>query len=244
VANYEVDNACPPGGIRVRRRSELVNVHLASWDIGSLTGKFIELVKILHRRRISIACIQETRWVGAKAKEIDGFKLWYSGVKRTTNRVGILVKRDLVEQVVEVRRKSDRIMSIKLVVGLEVLNVVSVYAPQVGLGEEIKRLFWEDLDEVVQGILQNEGLLIGGDCNGHISSRGEGYETVHGGLGYSVRNSAAVSILDFAVTYDLSIVNSYFRKREEHLVTYRSGSARTQIDYFLMRVNSRRWCTD
>ena len=41
----------------------------------------------------------------------------------------------------EVRRKSDRIMSIKLVVGTEILNVVSVYAPQVGLDEEIKRLF-------------------------------------------------------------------------------------------------------
>jgi len=78
--------------------------------------------------------------VGAKTKEIDGFKLWYSGVKRTTNRVGILVERDLAEQVVEVRHESDRIMSIKLVVGLEILNVVSLYAPQVGLDEKIKTL--------------------------------------------------------------------------------------------------------
>ena len=54
----------------------------------------IELVKILRRHRISIACIQETKWVGAKAREIDGYKLWYSGVKRTTNGVGILVKSD------------------------------------------------------------------------------------------------------------------------------------------------------
>jgi len=110
VAIYEVDNACPPGGKRVRRRSELVDVRLTSYNIRSLIGKSIELVKILHRRRISIACIQETRWVGAKAKEIDGFKLWYSGVKRTTNGVGILVKRDFVEQVLEVRRKSDNII--------------------------------------------------------------------------------------------------------------------------------------
>ena len=58
-------------------------------------------------------------------------------------------KSDLIEQVMEVRRKSDRIMSIKLVVGAEICNVVSVYASQVGLDEVIKRLFWEDLDEVV-----------------------------------------------------------------------------------------------
>jgi len=61
--------------------------------------------------------------------------------REPNNGVDILVKRDLVEQVVEMRRKSDSILSIKLVVGSEVLNVLSVYAPQVGLGEEIKRLF-------------------------------------------------------------------------------------------------------
>jgi len=59
-----------------------------------------------------------------------------------------------------------------------------------------------------------------------------------------VRNSAGVSILDFAVAYDLSIVNSLFRKREEHLVTFKSGTARMQIDNFLMRANSRRRCRD
>ena len=46
------------------------------------------------------------------------------------------------------------------------------------------------------------------------------------------------------MAYELSIVNSYFRKRDEHLVTFKSGSARMQIDYFLMRASSRRWCRD
>jgi len=100
--------------------------------------------------------------VGAKAKEIDGFKLWYSGFKRATNGVGVFVKRELVEKVVEVRRKTDLILSIKLVVGSEFFNVVSVYAPQSGLDEEIKRLFWEDLNEVIQSIPQTEKLFIGG----------------------------------------------------------------------------------
>ena len=53
-----------------------------------------------------------------------------------------------------------------------------------------------------------------------------------------------MSILDFAVAYELSIVNSYFKKKEEHLVTFKSRDTRTQIDYFLMRVNSRRLCKE
>jgi len=136
-----VVNACPPAGKRVRRRSKLDNLGLASWNIGSLMSKSIKLVKALHRHNISMASIQETKWVGAKAKEIDGFKLWYSGFKRATNRVGVLIKKKLVEQVVEVGHKSDRIMSIKLVVGSEIFNVISVYAPQIGLDKVTKRLF-------------------------------------------------------------------------------------------------------
>jgi len=66
--------------------------------------------------------------VGAKAREIDGYKLWYSESSRARNGVGILIERELVDRVVEVRRKSDRIMAIKLVVGVGILNVICVYA--------------------------------------------------------------------------------------------------------------------
>jgi len=31
----------------------------------------------------------------------------------------------------------------------EVLNVVSIYAPQIGLPDDIKKIFWEDLDMVI-----------------------------------------------------------------------------------------------
>ena len=70
-------------------------LRVGSWNIGSLTGKSIELVKVLKKRRINIACIQETRWVGTKARDVDGFKLWYSGGSRDRNGVGILVDEEL-----------------------------------------------------------------------------------------------------------------------------------------------------
>jgi len=59
----------------------LDNLRLTSWNISSLTGKSIELLKALHRHNIGIACIQETKWVGVKAKEIDGFKLCYHALR-------------------------------------------------------------------------------------------------------------------------------------------------------------------
>ena len=76
-----------------------------------------------------MTCIEETKWVGVKAREIDGYKLWYSGGTKARNGVGILVDKELTDRVVEMRRRSDRIMCIKLVEGEEVLHVICVYAP-------------------------------------------------------------------------------------------------------------------
>ena len=77
MASNVVVSASPPGRKGGRRGGGFQNVRLAFWKIGSLTGKSIELVKSLHRRRINIACVQETKWVGAKAREVEGYKLWY-----------------------------------------------------------------------------------------------------------------------------------------------------------------------
>ena len=50
------------------------------------------------------------------------------------------------------------------------------------------------------------------------------------------------SILDFVAAYELSIINSYLKKKEERLVAFKSSNTRTQIDYFLIRLDIRRVC--
>ncbi|XP_019251188.1 PREDICTED: uncharacterized protein LOC109230114 [Nicotiana attenuata] len=78
---------------------------------------------------------------GKRPRNADGYKLWYSGGSKDKNRVDILVDKELRETVVEVRRVSDRLMAIKLVVGGLTLNVISAYAPPAGLDEEVTRRF-------------------------------------------------------------------------------------------------------
>ena len=42
-------------------------------------------------------------------------------------------------------------------------------------------------------------------------------------------------VLDFAVSFDLAIANTFFRKREEHYITYKSGGNKAQIDFMMYR---------
>jgi len=85
---------------------------------------------------------------------------------------------------------------------------------------------------------------LGGDFNGHIITRADGYVLTHGGYGYGVRNEGGVALLDFAVAYDLVIVNSLFQKKADHLVPFRSGNTKTQIDFFLTRAGIKGLCKD
>ncbi|XP_009628145.1 uncharacterized protein [Nicotiana tomentosiformis] len=102
--------------------------------------------------------------------------------------VGILVDRDLRELVVDVKRVNDILMAVKLEVGGLTLSVVSAYAPQAGLREEVKRQFWEYLDEVVRGIPHSDKIFIGRDFNSHIGETTRGYDDVHGGFDFGVGN--------------------------------------------------------
>uniref|UniRef100_A0A1S3ZSB2 Craniofacial development protein 2-like n=1 Tax=Nicotiana tabacum TaxID=4097 RepID=A0A1S3ZSB2_TOBAC len=135
-------------------------------------------------------------------------------------------------------------MVIKLVVGQCTLNVVSAYAPYAGLDEEVKRCFWEGLDEIIHHVPPVEKLVIGGDFNVHIGSTTGRYDEVHGGFSFGERNGGGTLLLYFAKAFGLVIANSSFPKREKHLVNFQNAVAKTQIDYLLRRRRGRGLCKD
>jgi hypothetical protein len=92
-----------------------------------------------------------------------------------------------------------------------VFNIISAYAPQIGLNESVKMQFWEKLDALVNSVPISEKLFIGGDLNGYVGSTRVGFEGVHGGFGYESRNQGE-GILNFALAYDLIVANTLFRK--------------------------------
>ena len=61
--------------------------------------------------------------------------------------MGVIIDKQFLEDIVEVRRKGDRILLVKLILSKEIFNVFSIYAPQVRLDESSKHQFWEDLNE-------------------------------------------------------------------------------------------------
>lgn len=131
---------------------------------------------------MNILCVHETKWKGQKATEVEdnSFKLRYIGMTTYRNGVGIVIGKSLRDEVVDIKRQRDRIILVKLVVGDLVFNIISVYAPRVGLDESVKRLLWEELDSVVNDMPIGEKFFIRGCLNCHVDSSRVGFVGAHG----------------------------------------------------------------
>nr|GEV06369.1 craniofacial development protein 2-like [Tanacetum cinerariifolium] len=166
-----------------------------------------------HSGRGGICGSSETR-SDKSAKEGNGYKLWYSGSQTARNRIGVILKASLKDKVVHVNRSSDGIRTLTLVIDGETVNVISAYAPQVGLNGEDKKTFWDSLDEVVREFPTNQRLFLRGHLNGHIGAATEGYLGVYG-FSYRVINEEDSSILDFVTVRRIeALVVDGLRSRE------------------------------
>ena len=65
-----------------------------------------------------------------RGKIIDGYTLFYAGKNNTRNGVGIVVGKDFKEKIVGVKRLSNRIITIKLVLEEDTIHIISACAPQ------------------------------------------------------------------------------------------------------------------
>ena len=214
-------------------------VRIATLNVGSLTGRSNEIVEMLSRRKIDICCLQETRWRGGSARLISGkdcqYKLFWSGSESGIHGVGVFVSQQLVDRVLSVTRLDCRIMSIRVLWGQVIFNIISAYAPQQGCTEPEKDTFFENLLGTVSKVPECEFLVIGSDLNGHVGESGSDYAGFHGGCGYGQRNNEGLRILDMCAAGNLAISNTFFKKPSNKLVTYQSGDNASQIDFILVR---------
>jgi hypothetical protein len=141
----------------------------------------------------------------------------------TKNGVGIVLDKILKDGVVDIKHQGDMIILVKLLIGDLVFNVISAYAPQICLNENVKMQFCEEFDALVSSVPISKKLFIGGDLNGHVGSTRVGFEWAHGGFRYESMNQEGDGILNFVLAYTLIVANTLFRKRVSHLVTFSSG---------------------
>ena len=56
---------------------------MGSWNVGSLTGRSMEVTEELCKRKVDVCGLQETRWKGESSRFVGAlgcrYKLWWKG---------------------------------------------------------------------------------------------------------------------------------------------------------------------
>src|SRR5579864_5301661 len=124
------------------------------------------------------------------------------------------------------------------------MNVTSVYAPQAGRTMVEKEEFLDLLREVISGVDDREGMILCGDLNCHVGVNADGFEDVHGGNGFGLRNVEGEMVLEFVHALNLILANTWFTKAESKKITYESSGSKTIVDFVLVRRRDRSMVKD
>ena len=206
-------------------------------NVGSMFGRSAEVTETIGKRNVDVVALQEVRYKNKGVRKLRGgdfeYKLYWKGEETGRGGVGLMVKHDLVESVMEVRKVSPRITSIDIVVIKKVVTVISVYAPQSGRSEEEKEKFYKSLIAKVQS---RHGIcFVLGDFSGHVRRSSLGCDGIRGGFGWGERNKDSERIQEFADSLDMVVGKTLFKKDDEKFITYKSGNCATVIDYAVVQ---------
>ena len=114
-------------------------------------------------------------------------------------------------------------MAVKLEIKASILNIASAYAPLVGNNMKEKNDFWHDLDGLIESVSKQERIVLDADRNEHVGKGNIGDVKIMGRYSAGTRNNEGSMVVNFAKRIDLAVVNIYFKKKEKHKVTYKSG---------------------
>ena len=87
---------------------------------------------VVERRKIDIMRVQGIRWKGNCARDLGSEDTFIYAGESSRNGVGVILNGEFANKVTRVERTSDRQITVKMVCGGIILNIVSAYAPQTG----------------------------------------------------------------------------------------------------------------
>ena len=162
-------------------------------------------------RRLDVLGLCETHLDGHGQRTLhNNYVLIYSGGANRRHGVGIMLAPKLADRVDGTNFKSERVLNITLKLKSRNVSIIQIYVPQQGRPNNEKEAFYDELQSVVDVSKYSENLIIIGDWNEHVGTDRLGVENIIGSFRVGERNAEGRRILDFCLTQNLAIMNTFF----------------------------------
>jgi exonuclease III len=219
-------------------QSKSDKLNIATFNVRTLMNneRITELEYATEEVKWDIIGISEIRREGeAIMEKSNNYIFYYSGKKQGKNGVGFWVKSNLKEHIQEFTGISDRIamLTIKLPGYTKKWSIIQIYAPHEEKEDEEKDQFYEQLSETMQERQGN--VIVMGDFNSQLGEQQPHENKTIGKFSYGKRNNNGERLLNFAIEHNLSIMNTFFKKRRNTRWTWRSPDGKTlkELDFIL-----------
>lgn len=217
------------------KRKKSPKLRIATWNIQSWRNKEQEIIAEISERKIDICALSETKKKGAGSVMRGDYLLIYKGVnkdERALAGVGMLVHKNLVDNIADVRYVSERMLHVEINLGQEKLNLIAVYAPDTGRGKQERDAFYDGLQRVIDTIPVREKLVILGDLNARI-----GDHVVPGvkhRFNEPTSNESGDELVEFCSVNELRINNTFFDHPIQQKITWTNRRGQTSMIDFVI----------
>ena len=115
--------------------------------------------------------LSETRLNGCgELTTNEGRKIYYSGREKHPEGVGFIVRKELINAVLNYTTISSRVISIRLKASPINITIIQIYAPTSTYNDEEIEQFYETVDNNIQESHKKDILIVQGDFNAKIGS--------------------------------------------------------------------------
>ena len=201
----------------------------------------IGLVNIeASRLKINILGLAEVRWTKSGKLTTADHVMVYSGRKKEhKNGVDVLLTKQVAKSMVGFHALSDRVLILKIASKPFTLVMIQVYAPTSTSSDEDIEQSYNALDNTHKQSGSQDMTIVMGDLNAKVGNERDPLLEVVGHHGLVSRNERGDIWVDWCMTHDQVITNTWFQHHNRHLYTWQSpgDGARKQIDY--ITINNR-----
>ena len=132
--------------------------------MGTMSGKGVEVVEMMERRRLEVMCVQDTMWRRDRAMMmVGGCKLLHAGGDGRSSGVGIVISEEISTEVVRVEIWKGRIIMAWAMIRKQLVCLMFVYRPQTGRTLAEKHEFRDALEMMLVMVELETVICIAGD---------------------------------------------------------------------------------
>lgn len=222
-----------------RRKQNENIINMGTWNVRGINeeGAIKNLIKEINKYDMQIIALQETHLPGNGIQEIDNHILFKSGNKQRQFGTGFILNKQLKEKVLDFQQISERLCKIRIKEVNMNLSILNIHAPTEEKDDEIKDIFYEQIEKALDNIPSKDVIIIMGDANAKIG-REEIYKEITGGQSkHEQTNENGLRLIELAIERNMKIISTHFHRKDIHKGTWMiPGKNETnQIDHILIQ---------